>query len=987
MKLQFKHQQFQADAVQAVVDVFAGQPFGTETYKLEISRQIELEMKENLTANSPFQISREDILNNVQKVQRKNNLPISEKLEGEGVNLTIEMETGVGKTYTYIKTMYELNRRYGWSKFIVIVPSVAIREGVYKTFQTTQEHFAQEYKSKINFFIYNSARLGDIKNFAQSNGINAMIINAQAFNARGQDARRIRMNLDEFNSIQPIDVIAGTNPVLIIDEPQSVEGAKTKEGLKDFKPLITLRYSATHRELYNLVYRLDAVDAYNQKLVKRISVCGIKTTGTTAASGYVYFDKINKSEQAPTAAVWFDFKTKDGIKRKSRNVGIGFNLYEASGRLDEYRDNFIVKFIDGRNNSLEFLNGVKLFAGDVIGNFSESQLRKIQIRETIKAHLDKEAALFARGIKVLSLFFIDEVAHYKIYDAEGSVHNGDFADWFEDEYKSAVEEKLKTDLTAAYKNYLAEIPAAKTHAGYFSIDKKGRLTDGKISDRAEKTSDDIGAYDLIMKNKELLLDIDPHKSPVRFIFSHSALREGWDNPNVFQICTLKQSGSDIRKRQEVGRGLRLCVNQNGERMDGGEVYDINKLTMIVGESYDDFTRKLQSEIADTVIYRPRKVDIKFFENNKFDSQLADKIWRRLYKFDYIDDNDTLTDKYFDDKKNNSLDFGEVNEHKDAIVKALNKIYGQEDYKVENAKDTVEIHLDKKKFTGPAFKKFWEKISAKTIYSVDFETDELVSKIVDALNEKLFVQELHFQVEKGDLENSGDGTAFNKTSDKILDEKVIVEKSAVKYDVIAKLMKETDLSRKTLAKIIGGLNEKTFAQLSRNLEEFVMKSSKIINAAKKDFMVDKLSYSLTGEHYDDDIFTDKNLSGAPQRTISTPNKNLFSGLIFDSEVEKKFATDLETADDVEVYAKLPRSFSIATPVGAYNPDWAVVFREGNFSRIYFVAETKGNSDEETLRNAEKFKIKCAKKHFNIVDAENIGYETVTTFEELRTKADL
>ena len=988
MKLQFKHQQFQADAAQSVVDIFAGQPYGTELYKLELSKQTELKLTENLTANSPLKIGDEIIFANLQKVQRRNNLKPSDKLYG--LNFTIEMETGVGKTYTYIKTMYELNRRYGWSKFIIVVPSVAIREGVYKTFQTTQDHFAQEYTCKIDFFIYNSARLNEIKNFAQNSGINAMIINSQAFNARGQDARRIRMTIDEFNSVQPIDVIAGTNPILIIDEPQSVEGAKTKEGLKDFSPLMTLRYSATPRELYNLVYRLDAVDAYDKKLVKQISVCGIRTTGTTGSSGYVYFDRLNKSEKAPTAAIQFDCKTNDGVKRKFRNVGIGFNLYEASGRLDEYRDNFIVKFIDGRDNSLEFLNGVKLFAGDVIGNFSESQLRKIQIRETIKAHLKKESKLFANGIKVLSLFFIDEVAHYKTYDAEGKIHNGDFATWFEEIYSAELEEILKTDLTAAYRNYLTEITAAKTHAGYFSIDKKGRLTNGKISDRVEKLSDDINVYDLIMKNKELLLDIDPHKSPVRFIFSHSALREGWDNPNVFQICTLKQSGSDIRKRQEVGRGLRLCVNQNGERMDGGDVHEINKLTMIVGESYDDFTRKLQSEIADTVSYRPRKVDKVFFLANGFNSELSNKIWRRLYKLDYIDDDDRLTQKYFDDKQNGALDFGEVNEQKAAIVAALNKIYNPDKYSVGNEKINVEIHLDKDKFNNPAFKKCWKKIRAKTIYSVDFDGAELVSKLVDALNEKLFVQELRFQVTTGNLdeikskENLVDGTAFKKTSDKILDEKVIVEKSSVKYDIIGKLMKETALTRQTLAQIIHGLNEKTFAQLSRNPEEFVMKAGKIISDAKNNFMVDKLTYSLTGENYDNDTF-DNDLTGNPQKTLSTPNKNIYDKLVFDSEVEKKFANDLEIAADVEVYVKLPGKFTIATPLGNYNPDWAVVFHEGNFSRIYFVAETKGSSDEESLRRVEEIKLKCAKKHFSIVDAKNIGYEVVKTVDELLMKA--
>ena len=987
MKFQFKDQQFQADAVQAVVDVFKGQPQGTADYKLNFRKQQELKLFDKLdTSNFPVQLNGKTILDNINKVQRRNNLTPSDKLEGNGFNLTVEMETGVGKTYTYIKTMYELNQHYGWSKFIIVVPSVAIREGVYKTFQTTQEHFAQKYFKKINFFIYNSARLDEIKNFPQSdNYINAMIINAQAFNAKGQDARRIRVTDDKLNGHRAIDIIAETRPILIIDEPQSVEGAKTKEGLKDFKPLMTLRYSATHRELYNLIYRLDAVDAYDKKLVKKISVCGIKTTGTTASSGYVYFDKLNKSENAPTAAIQFDCKVKDGVKKKFRNVGIGFNLYEASGKLEEYRDNFIVHFIDGRDNSLEFLNGIKLFAGDVIGNFSESQLRRLQIRETIKAHLETERSLFDKGIKVLSLFFIDEVAHYKIYDDDGQVKNGDFANWFEEEYNAAVENFLQTDLTDAYRNYLAEITAAETHAGYFSIDKKGRLTNGKISDKAAKTSDDISAYDLIMKNKELLLDTDPHKSPVRFIFSHSALREGWDNPNVFQICTLKQSGSDIRKRQEVGRGLRLCVNKFGERMDenvlGGDVQEINKLTMIVGESYDDFTRKLQGEIAETVSHRPFKVTKEFFIANNFDSQLAEKIWRRLYKLDYIDDDDKLTGKYFDDKKTNSLNFGAVDEHKDAIVKALDKIYDAKNYGVENSKsDTVEIKRDDEKFKN--FQQCWEKISAKTIYRVDFDGAELVKKIIAALNEKLFVQELHFQIETGNL----DATAFVKISDKVLDENVFVEFSTVKYDVIGNLMKSTGLMRNTVIEIIGGLNENFFAQFNRNAEEFMMKAAQIINSEKNNFIAEKIRYELTGDHYGDDVFPGTKYGVNSDKTVETRNKNIYGKLAFDSTTEKRFAAELETAAEVEVYAKLPNSFYIPTPGGKYTPDWAIVFHGENFSRIYFVAETKGSADENNLRKVEDVKIDCAKKHFNVVDAKNIGYDVVTTLKDLRIAAN-
>ena len=563
MKLQFKHQKFQADAAKAVVDVFAGQPYLTPSYMMDKGSvyQMKTTDDEDFTGWRNERIvpglSDAVILEHLNKIQRANQIAPSPQLEGR-YNLTIEMETGVGKTYTYIKTMYELNKHYGWSKFIVVVPSVAIREGVYKSFQVTQEHFAEEYGKKVRFFIYNSAQLTEIDRFASDNGINVMIINSQAFNAKGKDARRIYMKLDEFRSRRPIDIIAKTNPIVIIDEPQSVEGKQTKERLKEFNPLITLRYSATHKSdsIYNMVYRLDAMEAYNKRLVKKIAVKGITETGSTATEGYVYLESINLSKADPTATIQFDVKGVSGIKKKTTTVNIGYNLYDHSGNLDEYKNNFVVKAIDGRDDSVEFLNGIKIYAGDVIGKVAEDQLRRIQIRETILSHIERERKLFHKGIKVLSLFFIDEVQKYKQYDEAGQPFNGIYADMFVEEYNDILGNMQLQFGDDDYMRYLNAIDANATHAGYFSVDKKGRMTDSKFSDKTEKTSDDIDAYDLIMKNKELLLDRDPKRSPVRFIFSHSALREGWDNPNVFQICTLKQSSSEVRKRQEVGRGLR-----------------------------------------------------------------------------------------------------------------------------------------------------------------------------------------------------------------------------------------------------------------------------------------------------------------------------------------------------------------------------------------------------------------------------------------------
>ena len=602
MKLQFRHQPFQADAAKAVCDVFAGQPFRTPTYMIDSGLgQLSLSQTHDYTgfSNAPIVVSDDKILEHIRTTQRQSGIKPSDSLVGR-FNLTIEMETGVGKTYTYIKTMYELNKRYGWSKFIIVVPSVAIREGVYKSFQMTEEHFAEDYGKKIRYFIYNSSQLTEIDRFASDSAINVMIINSQAFNARGKDARRIYMKLDEFRSRRPIDIIAKTNPIMIIDEPQSVEGKATKERLKEFAPLVTLRYSATHKadSLYNMIYRLDAIEAYNKRLVKKIAVKGISVSGSTATEGYVYVQSINLSKGNPTATIEFDIKNKTGFSPKTRVVTEGYSLFDNSGELAEYKDGYTVLRIDGRDSSVEFTNGKKLFAGDVIGAVSEEQLRRIQIRETILSHIERERQLFAKGVKVLSLFFIDEVAKYKQYDASGNAQGGTYAEIFEEEYKAIVGSmQLALTDTPEYLAYLDGIEAERTHAGYFSIDKKsGRMVDSKLGDKKERTSDDADAYDLIMKDKERLLD---RREPVRFIFSHSALREGWDNPNVFQICTLKQSGSDVRKRQEVGRGLRLAVNQGGERMDETllsreEVHNINVLTVIASESYDSFAKRLQS---------------------------------------------------------------------------------------------------------------------------------------------------------------------------------------------------------------------------------------------------------------------------------------------------------------------------------------------------------------------------------------------------------
>lgn len=1009
MKLRFKHQKFQADAAKAVVDVFTGQPYLTPSYMMDRG---DGSYQQTLTDEADFtgwsnhkivsEISDRIILENLQRVQRTNQLKPSDRLEGR-FNLTIEMETGVGKTYTYIKTMYELNRAYGWTKFIVVVPSIAIREGVYKSFQVTQEHFAEEYGKKVRFFIYNSAQLTEIDRFASDNSICAMIINSQAFNARGKDARRISMKLDEFRSRRPIDIIAKTNPILIIDEPQSVEGKQTKENLKQFNPLLTLRYSATHKSdsIYNMVYRLDAMEAYNKRLVKKIAVKGILESGSTATESYVYLEGINLSKAAPTATIQFDYKGASGIRKITRTVSEGYNLYDNSGDMEEYKQGFVVSRIDGRDDSVEFLNGTKIYAGDVIGKVSEDDLRRIQIRETILSHIQRERELFYKGIKVLSLFFIDEVAKYRMYGEAGQSCNGTYAKMFEEEYNDIINTLQINIGEDDYVKYLQEIPAEKTHAGYFSIDKKGKMIDSKVK-RKETTADDTDAYDLIMKNKELLLDRNPKRSPVRFIFSHSALREGWDNPNVFQICTLKQSNSEVRKRQEVGRGLRLCVNQNGERMDtnvlGENVQNVNVLTVIASESYDSFAKGLQTEIAEAVADRPRAVTAELFvgkviKDDKGNEQVVDQDTANAIYFDlivnsYIDKKGSLTDKYYADKANNEIKVAEeVAGSAASVIEIIDSVYDEKLMMPENARNNnVELRVDENKLAMPEFKALWTRINAKSTYVVDFDTNELIRKAVQSLDCKLRVSKIFFKVETGTMkqikskEELVSGTSFVKEESASYGH-TITASTNVKYDLIGKLVEETKLTRKAVIQILKGIQPSVFNQFKDNPEEFIIKAAALINGEKATAIIEHITYDVMDDHYGTDVFTDPTIKGRLGVNAMKAKKHLYDHIVYDSVNEQKFAIELDTNTNVAVYVKLPDGFYISTPVGHYNPDWAIAFYKGTVKHIYFVAETKGSMNSMQLRLIEESKIHCAKEHFKAISNGEVVYHVVDSYQSL------
>ncbi|HBN02230.1 MAG TPA: restriction endonuclease subunit R, partial [Rikenellaceae bacterium] len=625
MKFNFKIQQYQTDAVESTVAAFAGQPsrdgfqYRRDLGKNDVGR-ITYDDDYAGFRNADIELTDQDMSTNIRNIQESNNIPMSKALSHDlgRVGLDIEMETGTGKTYVYIKTMFELNKRYGWSKFIVVVPSIAIREGVAKSFRMLEDHFMEYYGKKARYFIYNSSNLQQLDSFSSDAGINVMIINTQAFasslkeGAKNKESRIIYSERDDFGSRKPIDVIAANRPIIIMDEPQKMEGTATQAALKRFKPLFALYYSATHKTSHNCIYALDALDAYKQKLVKKIQVKGFEVKNLRGASSYLYLDSIILSKnKPPVARIELEVKGASGIRKESRKFDVHDSLYSAS-ELHEY-DGFTISDINVYNDSVSFTNGITIHKGEVYGDSSQETMQRVQIRETIASHFEKERDLFNKGIKTLSLFFLDEVANYKSYNEAGEEVKGKFWNIFEEEYSNYLNENLSL-FDDGYQRYLRRFDVSQVHRGYFSIDKKTGHSIDSETKRGSDMSDDISAYDLILKNKERLLSFD---EPCRFIFSHSALREGWDNPNVFQICTLRHANSAIAKRQEVGRGLRLCVDQQGNRMDyqelGDDVQEVNKLTVIANESYTDFVDGLQRETKESLRERPTKADINFFE--------------------------------------------------------------------------------------------------------------------------------------------------------------------------------------------------------------------------------------------------------------------------------------------------------------------------------------------------------------------------------------
>ncbi len=1019
MKLKFKVQAYQTNAVRSVVDCFAGQQnTGGIRYRFDPGKQ-DMGLEYAGFKNADLQITDADVLTNVRTVQRLQNLPISEALVSNAVckvNLDVEMETGTGKTYCYIKTIFELNKRYGWSKFIIVVPSIAIREGVKKSLEITADHFLEEYHKKARFFIYNSKDLTPLESFSQDAGINVMVINIQAFNATGADNRRIygmpvknakgetvMVGLDDFQSRKPIDVISSNRPILILDEPQKMGGARTLAGLAHFKPLMVLRYSATHVVNHNKVHRLDALDAYNQKLVKKIVVRGITVKGLAGTTAYLYLEAVEVSpSKPPVARLEIEVRQDSGIKPKVLRLGKGKNLYDESNEMDQYKG-FVISQIDANTDTVEFTNGTILHVGDALGDVTEMTMRRIQIREAVKAHLEREIRLFAQGIKTLSLFFIDSVANYRDYGQPED--KGEYARIFEEEYSKLTAEYLSEiplDNTV-YRKYLTEIAVGSTHSGYFSIDKKSkRLTDPSFKARGEDAglSDDVDAYDLILKDKERLLSFE---EPVRFIFSHSALREGWDNPNVFVMCMLKHSDNSISRRQEVGRGLRLAVNRDGDRMDNPETtHHINVLTVVVSESYKEFVTNLQLEISASLSARPRVAEKTYFVGKMIQTpegavsitpDMATGIQFYLIANHYVDRHLKITDRYHADLKEGKLaEFPEdLHPHTPQIVQLINGLFSDAQLPAVGDDRKPKPNPLNANFSKQEFKALWERINHKAVYQVAFDTEELIRNSIPVLDAQLRVTPLQYIVQSGTQKAQISDTELKDGAGFKLEKTTVETHSAsvnamVTYDLLGKLADNTQLTRKTIASILSGIQPAVFGEFKKNPEHFISEASRLIKEQKATMIVEHSAYDTTDDTFDTaKIFPsiplreDLSLAGEPLK------KHIRDYVITDSKVERAFVTALDTFEDVVVYSKLPRGFFIPTPVGDYNPDWAIAFREGKVKHIYFVAETKGSLSTLELRGVENAKIECAKRFFEEVNrklaGEKVKYDVVKSWENL------
>ena len=982
MKLQFdKNLEYQQQAIASVVDLFNGQtPMQTNFTVSAYNGQIGLFDTGNGIGNR-LELDEEEILKNLQEVQLRNGLPQTKTLKAGNYDFDVEMETGTGKTYVYLRTILELHKNYGFSKFIIVVPSIAIKEGVYKSLQITEEHLRGLYDNTIyNYFIYDSGNLEQVRSFAVSNNIEIMVINIDAFRRSFSDptkeskANIIHRTNDRLNGMKPIELIQETRPFVIIDEPQSVDTTpKSKEAIKSLNPLCTLRYSATHVEKHNLVYKLDAVDSYNLGLVKQIEVAGFATKDYHN-NAYLKLLSVNNKKTPITARIEMDVKDKKGeVKRTSVTVKCGDDLYDKSKGRDVYEGYIISEiYCEEGNEYVAFTSKPDILRiGKPIGDVDDLAVKEQQIRKTIEEHLNKELVLNKQGVKVLSLFFIDRVANYRYYDENGNPQKGIYATLFEKHYNDLIRQPKYNSL---FKDIDLDTAAEEVHNGYFSADKKGVLKDTNGS-----TQDDEDAYSLIMKDKERLLSFD---TKLRFIFSHSALREGWDNPNVFQICTLNETKSEVKKRQEIGRGLRLCVNQDGERLQG---FSINTLTVMANESYEEFAEALQKEYETDTGIRFGIVESHLFANipvkqedgsvKYLGQQASEAIFKGFLDNGYIDEAGKVQDKLKVAIKDNSLVVTvEYEALKPEISALARKVCGG--LNIKNNDDRKPIKLNKQVYLDPEFKNLWDRIKYKTTYSVDFDSEELIDECCKAMQTSLSVNSAKLIYTKAGLDISAGGIVAEE-SDRYA---VGLENVQVNLpDIIAYLQNETNLTRKTIVEIL--LRSKTLHLFKKNPQRYMEQVAQIITAKMRHMIVDGIKYTKIGddEYYAQELFETEELSGYLYKNMIESRKSVYEYVVYDSANEENFAKSFEQNDRVKMYAKLPSWFAIPTPLGSYNPDWAVLIEVDGKDKLYFVLETKGDITFDALRPKESAKIKCGKKHFEALGNE-VEFEEIDSFEE-------
>lgn len=888
MKIQFESNlDYQDRAISSIVNIFEGQEVCQSNFTVTSINDNLLTYQNELGIGNRLELLDDEILANVQNIQLSNGLAQTQKLSS--MDFSVEMETGTGKTYVYLKTIFEMNKKYGFTKFIVVVPSIAIKEGTYKTLEITKEHFKGQFDNiNYDYFIYDSSNLEQVRDFATSNEIRIMVINIDAFRksfsdtAKDTKANIIHRTNDRLNGMKPIDFISSANPIVIIDEPQSVDNTpKSKEAIETLNPLCRLRYSATHAEKYNLMYKLDSIDAYEQRLVKQIEVANV-TTSENSNTAYIKFIRVEKKNTPITAKIEIYQSTKTGVKKNPITIKDNSDLYELSNGLDMY-SGFIVNEINRTPNDeyIEFNNGISVNLGQMIGGIDDDAIKKMQIRKTIQEHLEKELYLNSQGIKVLSLFFIDRVANYRQYGDDGQPQKGKYAQWFEAEYKEVIKQRRFRTLFEGIKDIDNEV--SKIHNGYFSSDKKGILKDS-----TGNNAEDEDTFTLIMKDKEKLLSFE---SPLRFIFSHSALKEGWDNPNVFQICTLNETNSIIKKRQEIGRGLRICVNQEGLRVYG---YPTNTLTVMANESYEEFAKGLQEEIEKE-------------EGIRFDGK-------------------TLP--------------------------------------IKNADDKRELKLNKQVILSDDFKQLWEQIKYKTTYKVDFNEDRLVEECAEQIATNGTVGKIKYLYSKAKNRITKVGVEIDEATIK----NEFSDCDIVEYklpDIVTYLQNETNLTRKNIVDIL--IKSGKLESFKNNPQKFIDICVNIIKKTMSLFIVEGIKYQKLGDefYYSQELFEENELYGYLTKNMyeNKENKSPYDYTIYDSDVEKNFAKSFNENENVKLFTKLPNWFKINTPLGAYNPDWAVLIERDKEEKLYFVVESKGSSLNLDIRDVEWAKIKCAEEHFS------------------------